>query len=71
MEQAESGVPLASQYLIATSQTAEHILHSLTGLSRTSEWQKIGPACLRVLGLSENDLPALCEAGTEILEAVE
>jgi HD-like signal output (HDOD) protein len=71
MEQDESGVPLASQYLIATSQTAEHILHCITGLSSTSEWQKIGPACLRILGLSEDDLPALCEAGAEILEAVE
>ena len=71
MEQAESGVPLASQYLIATSQTAEHILHCITGLSNTSEWQKIGPACLRILGLSEDELPALCAAGAEILEAVE
>jgi hypothetical protein len=71
MEQAESGVPLASQYLIATSQTAEHILHCITGLSNTSEWKKIGPACLRILGLNEDELPALCEAGTEILEAVE
>ena len=71
MEQAESGVPLASQYLIATSQTAGHILHCITGLSNTSEWQKIGPACLRILGLSEDELPALCAAGAEILEAVE
>jgi HD-like signal output (HDOD) protein len=71
LNQAESGVPLASQYLIATGQTAEHILHSITGLSKTSEWQKLGPSCLRVLGLSENDLPSLCEAGAEILETVE
>ena len=71
MDQAESGVPLASQYLIATSQTAEHILHCITGLSSTSEWKKIGPACLRILGLSEDELPALCEAGAETHEAVE
>jgi HD-like signal output (HDOD) protein len=71
MEQAESGVNLASQYLIATSQTAEHILHCITGLSSTSEWQKIGLACLRILGLSEDELPALCETGAEILDDVE
>jgi HD-like signal output (HDOD) protein len=71
MDQAESGVPFASQYLIATSQTAEHILHCLTSLSSTSEWQKIGPACLSILGLSEDELPALCEAAEEIVETVE
>jgi HD-like signal output (HDOD) protein len=71
MEQAESGVPLASQYLIANSQTAEHILQCITGLSSTSEWQKLDPLSLRILGISEDELPALCEAGAEILEAVE
>jgi HD-like signal output (HDOD) protein len=70
MDQAESGVPLASRYLIATSQTAEHILQCVSGLSSTSEWLKLGPACLKTLGLSEDELPAICEAGAEILEAV-
>ena len=71
MEQAESGVPLASQYLIATSQTAEHILQCITGLSSTREWQKLGPACLRILGLNEDELPTIYLAGEDILEAVE
>jgi HD-like signal output (HDOD) protein len=71
MNQAESGVPLARQYLIATSQTAEHILQSITGLSSTSEWQKLGPACLKILGLTEDELPAIREAGAHILESVE
>jgi hypothetical protein len=35
------------------------------------EWQKLGPTCLRILGLSEDELPAICEAGAAILEAVE
>ena len=69
--QAESRVPLASQYLIATSQTAEHILQCLTGLSSTSEWKKLGTACLRILGLSEDELPAICKAAAEILGSVE
>ena len=71
IDHAESKIPLASQYLIATSQTAEYILQCLTGLSGTSEWQKLGPACMRILGLSEDELPALCEAGADILKAVE
>jgi HD-like signal output (HDOD) protein len=71
IDQAESVVPLTTQYLIATSQTAEHILHRLTGLSSTSEWQKLGPDCLRILDLSEDELPSICEAAAEILEAVE
>ena len=71
IDHAEPDVPLASQYLIATSQTAEHIQQRLTGLSSTSEWQKLGPACLRILGLSEDELPALCEAGADTLETVE
>ncbi len=71
IDHAESKIPLVSQYLIATSQTAEYILQCLTGLSSTSEWQKLGPACLRILDLSEDELPALCEAGVAILETVE
>jgi hypothetical protein len=35
------------------------------------EWKKLGPACLRILGLSEDDLPAMCEAGADILKTVE
>jgi hypothetical protein len=71
IDHAESEVTPASRYLIATSQTAEYILHCCTGLSSTREWQKLGPACLRILGLSEDDLPAICEAGADILEAVD
>jgi HD-like signal output (HDOD) protein len=71
IDHAEYELALASRYLIATSQTAEHVLHSLTGLSSTSEWQKLGPACLRILGLREDELPAICEAAAEILESVD
>jgi HD-like signal output (HDOD) protein len=71
IELPESGVPLVSQYLIATSQTAAHILQCLTGLSCTSEWRKLGPACMRILCLSEDELPAICNAGADILESVE
>jgi HD-like signal output (HDOD) protein len=71
IDQADSELTPASRYLIATSQTAEYILQCLTGLSSTREWQKLGPACLRILGLSEDELPAMCEAGAAILGAVD
>jgi hypothetical protein len=35
------------------------------------EWKKLGPACLKILDLSENELPDLYEAGAAILKAVE
>jgi HD-like signal output (HDOD) protein len=71
IDQTDYEVTPASQCLVATSQTAEYILQCLTGHSSTREWQKLGPACLRILGLSEDELPAVCEAGAAILKAVE
>jgi HD-like signal output (HDOD) protein len=71
IDNTESVVALASRCLVATSQTAEYILQCITGLSSTIKWKKIGPACLRILGLSEKELPAMCEAGAEILKTVE
>jgi HD-like signal output (HDOD) protein len=71
IDQTEYEVTPASRYLIATSQTAEYVLQCITGLSSTMEWKKLGPACLRILDLSEDDLPALCEAGADILKTVE
>jgi HD-like signal output (HDOD) protein len=71
IDQIDYEVTPASRYLIATSQTAEYILQCLSGLSSTREWQKLGPACLRILGLSEDELPDICKVGADILKAVE
>lgn len=54
-------LPSASRSLIALAQTAEHLLQSATGLSQTSEWQKLGAACLDVLALDEESLAALLD----------
>jgi HD-like signal output (HDOD) protein len=70
IDQTDFEVTPASRYLIATSQTAEYILQCITGLSSTMEWEKLGPACLRILGLSEDELSAMCEAGADILKTV-
>jgi HD-like signal output (HDOD) protein len=71
IDQPDYEVTSASRYLIATSQTAEYILQCITGLSSTMEWKKLGPACLRILRLSEHELPAICEAGADILKSVD
>lgn len=71
LELFESGLPPASRYLVATSQLAEHILQQQTGLSHTQEWPKLGVACLRLLDLAANELPALCDEAATVLKAAE
>ncbi|MCF8198690.1 MAG: HDOD domain-containing protein [Sulfuritalea sp.] len=59
--------PLTSRYRIATAQFAEYLLQRHTGLSHTSEWPKLGPACLRLLDVAEDDIePILAEAAAVI-----
>lgn len=59
--------PLTSRYRIATAQFAEYLLQRHTGLSHTNEWPKLGPACLRLLDIAEDDIePILAEAAAVI-----
>lgn len=67
----ESGLPAASRHMIAAAQTAEHLLQQATGLSHTSEWGKLGPSCLRVLDLTQEELTALQGQAVEVLKTVE
>lgn len=60
---------LNSRYLIAVSQLAEHLLQQHSGLSFTQEWDKLGPACLRLLNLSEEDVTEILAEASPILEA--
>ena len=55
-------VSLRARRLIAIAQLAEYLIQQRTAQSLTSEWQKLGSACLACLGLREDDLPALAEA---------
>ena len=50
--------PLARR-LIAVAQTAEYLTQGATGLSRTCEWDKLGPICLDILGLDDEALQSL------------
>ena len=47
---------LSSPHLIAIAQLAEHLVQRYSGLSHTSEWPKLGAACLRLLDLSAADI---------------
>lgn len=52
----ESGLGMSERLLIAVAQTAECLLQRGTGSCKTCEWEKLGPACLRLLRLNDNDL---------------
>lgn len=54
-----TGVASTTRRLIAVSQTAEYLIHRHTGLNRTREWDKLGPACMALLELDEEDLERL------------
>lgn len=67
----DSGLPASSRYLVAASQTAEHIVQQLTGGSRTQEWSKLGSSCLRLLRLAASDLPELYRGAEAVLATVD
>lgn len=54
-----SQLPLPSKRLIAIAQLAEHLVQHQLGVSFTQEWAKLGAACLQLLNLGEEQLPAL------------
>jgi hypothetical protein len=41
-----------SRYSIAIAQMAEHFHNHHTGLSKSREWEKLGPLCLNLMGIS-------------------
>ena len=67
----EPGLSPATRYLIATSQLAEHLVQKITGRCHTSEWPKLGPICLQLLALTEDDLAIIYQDAAAILAAVD
>lgn len=59
--QGDLGLTDRSRRLIAIAQLAEYLIQTHTGQSHTSEWGKLGEACLACLGLTDDDLPDLRE----------
>lgn len=64
----QSPLPAATRHMIAVGHTAEYLLQLNTGLSHTCEWTKHGAACLRLLDITQAELPALCEEADEVLK---
>ncbi len=56
-----------SRQMIAISQLAEHLLQQHSGLSRTQEWIKLGPACQHLLKLGEEDVTELLSDAIPVL----
>jgi len=48
-----SGLPPSSARMTALSQFAEYLVERVAGRSRSCEWAKLGPLCLRLLDLDE------------------
>ena len=71
LESANSNLPMLSRRLIATAQLAEHIVQQQLGLSLTQEWLKLGPACLQILEMHEEQLEALYKEAAPIAASAE
>ncbi len=59
---ATQNIPDAARQFMAVSQLAEYLFQSVSGMSKSCEWSKLGEACLEVLRLQEEAIPALLEA---------
>ena len=60
---------LSSPHLIAIAQLAEHLVQRYSGLSHTSEWPKLGAACLRLLDLSAADIENIYVEAVPVMAA--
>jgi hypothetical protein len=63
--------PLTSRYRIAMAQLAEHLVQRHSGLCHTSEWPKLGAACLRLLDDRESQVDEIFAESVPILDAEE
>lgn len=54
-------IPERSRHLVAIAQLAEYLVQQQSGRNLTSEWEKLGPACLSCLGIAADQLGALTD----------
>lgn len=66
-----SGLAEHCRHMIAISQLAEFIFQEVTGKSENKEWQKLGPACLALLGVPESELGFFRDKGAGVIDALE
>lgn len=62
-------LPLVTRQLMALCQVAEYLIQQTIGMSRTQEWNKLGEACLQVLGMPPEELDALLTDCREVVVA--
>lgn len=53
------GMPIASARMVALAQLAEYLVQRITRQSATREWDKLGGACMEILGLDGNGVELL------------
>lgn len=69
LQSADVPPPGTTRDLIAAAQLAEHLVQHHTRQSLTHEWEKLGPACLAVLELGEDDLAPLYAEAEAVVAA--
>ncbi|MDH4283814.1 MAG: HDOD domain-containing protein [Gallionellaceae bacterium] len=69
LDPATSPLSIGNRYRIAIAQLAEHLLQRQTTLCNTREWNKLGSACLNVLGLKEEELNEISEYSMTVIDA--
>lgn len=60
---------LNSRQMIAVAQLAEYLLQAHSGLSYTQEWGKLGPGCMQLLNLTEEDMESILAEAIPVIEA--
>jgi HD-like signal output (HDOD) protein len=65
----QAAISVEARKLIAVCQVSEYLITTITGRSRTYEWQKLGDACWRELGLDDALFAELSEEAVEVVTA--
>jgi len=60
---------LNSRHMIAVAQLAEHLLQQHTKRSFTQEWAKLGPACMHLLKLTDENIAEMLIEAVPVMEA--
>lgn len=56
-----AAIPERTKALIAIAQFAEYLMQQEAGRGQSSEWEKLGPACLSCLDIGSDQLQTLCD----------
>ena len=68
LESISANIPPSSCQQIAVAQFAEYLLQQHSGFSYTEEWVKLGPACLRLLGIDDKDVKDILAEAIPVIQ---